>query len=343
MGVNESYPKPIREFFELYEESSTFSDNDFEETERILQDFEHYLLSEYKRLYPKGKELKSEYILNQIFDLDRSKFDEKQYIKIHLTSILRQLNQFIFSTYYDIKQNLEEGEYKRSELRKNLIFIYHFMDDFMQFYANHYEIFHRSEKGFVLMRRFEPVSEDDLIHLSENLLYGKLDGYYGFDYYSIHKAIPATISLLRTTIELVIKNSLGIRKLTYSNGSPLKVSSFIFLDFIKENQDHLNFPIEFSIVRKIYEWSNHFIHDGEVSYHWMISEAFNAVSKFFPFAGNLDNLLKYDEEFYESREPLMKDYISKRLNVESSEVHLELIDKIEWMNLKKRTTGAKNP
>lgn len=329
MGIYESYPKPIREFFELYEGSSAFNEKDFENIEHILNDFEHYLTSEYRILYPKGKELKSEYILNQIFDLDRSKFDEKQYIKIHLSSILRQLNHFIFATYFDIGEKLKSGEYERSELRKNLIFIYHFMDDFIQFYANHFNTFHRSEKSFVLMRRFEPVSEYDLIHLSENLLYGKLDGYYGFDYYSIHKAIPATISLLRTTIELVIKNSLGIRKISYSNGSPVKVPSYIFLDFIKENQSHLNFPVDFSILKKIYEWSNHFIHNGDISYYWMISEAFNVVSKLFPFADNFDNQLKYDEEFYESREPLMKEYITKRLGVEAMEIKLELVDKIE--------------
>lgn len=343
MEMYESYPKPVKDFFDLYEKSESFDEKDFENIEHLLKDFEAYIISEYQRLYPKGKKLKSEYILNQIFDLDRAKFDEKQYIKIHLTSILRHLNEFIFASYYDIEENLRTGEFKISELRKNLIFIYHFLDDFMQFYANHYSTFHSIETGLVLMRRFEPVAEDDLIHLSEQLLYGKLDGYYGFDYYSIHRAIPAAISLLRTTIELVIKNSLGIRKITYSNGSPVKVSSYIFLDFIKENESHLNFPVDFSIVKKIYEWSNHFIHNGEISYHWMIWEAFNVISKFFPFADNLDNLLKYDEDFYESREPLMKEYIAKRLGVEAIDINLELIDKIEWMNLKKRTTGAKNP
>ena len=336
MSIYDNYPKPIKDFLNLYEGTEIFDKQTLETIDQIFEDCDEYFHQEYQRIFPTGKILNADYILNQIFTEGKNKIGERQYIKIHLTSIINQFQTHVLGYYSDIKENITKGDFKFSDLRRNLVFVYHFLDDFMQFYSAHYSIFHKGENSIFLLRRIEPFSAYKTIHLSEQLMLGKLDGYYGFDYYSIHNAIPSTISLIRTTQELILKNSLGINSIKTKNGSFIKISSYIFLDFFKDNSDKIEFPIDFSIFSKIYEWSNYFIHNGEVSYYWLICEAHSTLCRFFPFAGLDDPMIKFDEELYDNRSKVLTHYLSQKLNIPEDDIEIDLNYRMELVKLKNK-------
>jgi hypothetical protein len=330
-SLYDNYPKPISDFFDLYDCIEPFDNLILSKLDLVLDDFRNYITKEYNRLYPKGKKLQTDYILQQIFSANESSIGESQFIKIHLTTIIIQFENHILINYSEIKDGIHSNQFDSTSLKQNFLFLYYFFDDFVQFYANHYNVFHKDQSTIVLMRTMEPFSSDDTIYLSEQIMNGKLDG---FEYFSIHKVIPSSIALIRTTIELILKNSLGINQITNSNGSPIKISSYIFLDFYKENKDRINFPVDHSVIQKIYEWSNHFIHAGEISYYWMIWLAHSTISKFFPFVGNEIFLITWDQEMYENRETILKLFLTERIGLKLNDIEIDLNHKMEHITIK---------
>jgi len=94
-----------------------------------------------------------------------------------------------------------------------------------------------------------------------------------FKSWSISAIRYTSIFLIRQSIELRLKNALGILNILDSEQHPIKIKSDFFVNFIKENISYFEFPIEFSILNKIFKWTNLYIHTGIFNYIWLIDWA----------------------------------------------------------------------
>jgi hypothetical protein len=78
-----------------------------------------------------------------------------------------------------------------------------------------------------------------------------------------------SISNLRLSIELRIRRLFGTYAIYNSDNDsfdPIKVS--ILIDFIKNNTNDVDFPIQISNLDRIIKWCNIYMHSGQIDYVW---------------------------------------------------------------------------
>jgi hypothetical protein len=328
MSTYNNYPDPIRLFFEIYDSDVEFTGKMLTALEEILFESKNYIQSEYEFQFPGTKKISDEYILQEIFHVSPEKIGEKQYLKIHLSSLMRMFEEMI-EEYNSVKKSVADNEISLPKAKEELIPIYYFFDDFMQLYSNHFSIFHRKSGSIASSRRMEAFSSFDTFILSDMIMSGRIN----YEYHSMNYVIPSSISLIRSTIELILKNSLRINKIRKRDGALLKISGFFFIDFYKINKERIDFPVKLSALKKIYEWSNYFVHGGETSYYWMIWEAQSLLRNFFPYSGK-NSTIKVDINFMRDRDDLLKEFIASKLNLSIEEIDIEYHPRFEHLTLK---------
>lgn len=324
------YPNEVEKFIELYE-NLEFEDSDsLKSLENQLKLILIYLQDEYKRIFQTNKYLREEYIQEHIFPNTQTKINEKQQIKINLCSAIK-IYKFLLSQYQFIKENHYKENSNFIGFKKKLNSYYYFIDDFMQFYSNHLDYFHPDDKTLIMMRQMEPFDIYDSVELSSQLLYGNIE----LKYFSMSKIIPGAIPFIRQTIELALKNSLNIHRIKRkNNSSDFKISGYLFLDFFKEYSSQIKFPAKLSLLRKVYEWSNIFIHTGEINYYWTIWEAQLIVHSFFPFKEKFDenHFILFDKELIDNIDSILSDYISQKLKISSNDFEIQFHNKYGGLN-----------
>lgn len=85
---------------------------------------------------------------------------------------------------------------------------------------------------------------------------------------SYHSAV--SIFLLRQTIEISILRALNICYFIDNNGKEQKFKIDDIFDFIQNNKKYIKIPVSISLLEKIINWSNFYIHKGVSGYHWQI-------------------------------------------------------------------------
>jgi hypothetical protein len=91
----------------------------------------------------------------------------------------------------------------------------------------------------------------------------------------------ASVFLIRQAIELKIKNALGINFILDQNGAMRKIPSDRLMDFFFDN-NKIELPdVKKSIVRKIHNWTQYFVHGGYVLNIWQIDIAHTLLKPLF--------------------------------------------------------------
>jgi hypothetical protein len=113
----------------------------------------------------------------------------------------------------------------------------------------------------------------------------------------------ASVFLIRQSIELKIKNALGINFVIDNKGAMLKIPGDKFMDFFFTN-NKIELPnIKKSIVRKIHNWTQYFIHGGYVQNLWQIDIAHSLLNPLFDMGEKNGNLsinggIKISKEYF---------------------------------------------
>lgn len=327
-----NYPEEIESFFDFYE----FSDLNSEEaiTSFIIHigEVQDYLIKEYERIFGSTELLDGDYVCESIFPAYITRLPEKQQIKLNLCSAIRVLNHLVADFEFRYESELKENR-KTPNFKPLTHAIFYLIDDFMVFYADYYEYFHLNANPFLALKRMEAFSTFDSVELSSQLLKGKID----YDYFSMSKVIPGAISFIRQTIELILKNELNIHLITNSNGKPLKISGYMFFEFYKTHQENIQFPCKFSHLKKAYEWSNSFIHAGNVNYYWTIWEAQLIIYSFFPFKEEYDtsHFIIFDEDMVDNIEKKIQEFLSKKMKIEPGSIIIEFHNKYGGLTTQK--------
>jgi hypothetical protein len=111
--------------------------------------------------------------------------------------------------------------------------------------------------------------------------------------YSSMSSFNASVFLIRQSIELKIKNALGINFISDNKGEMLKIPGDKFMDFFFNNEK-IELPnIKKSIIRKIHSWTQYFVHGGYVLNIWQIDIAHSLLLPLFECGEKNGNLSLY--------------------------------------------------
>lgn len=115
-----------------------------------------------------------------------------------------------------------------------------------------------------------------------------------------------SIFAIRQAIELAGKEILGLKRIRKSDGTDFNNGTQLPWEFIVQNMNtkHFNFPFNPSEIKKIYSWSNKFVHTGRNSVCYIVFSALNKVNRLFLNNKTVDNF-GYDD--FVSRNEI-KDY-----------------------------------
>ena len=120
------------------------------------------------------------------------------------------------------------------------------------------------------------ISSMGAIECSRNLLYHKL--YKNRGDFVVR---TSSILLMRQAIELRIKNAFGIEHVFNEADEMIKIPSNIFIDIIRRNNNKIDFPVKTSVILKIHNWTQYYVHGGFSPHLWEIEYAHHVLKTLF--------------------------------------------------------------
>lgn len=239
----------------------------------LYQTFESYMLDQEKIWFKKEIIYTDEHIGNNLFGRHDYRRFSGDKLKIHMYACRSSIRR--------IKTRLDELAIRGrdSEVRSFLSLL----DDYIEGATSLLEIGTYLFEGFypdsVFYKRSTAYSVE-IIDAARALFHGttlerRLGGFV---------IQPTAVFLIRQSIEIRIKNALGIASIRYNNEHELKVPYLILLKLIEKKKNFISFPITGNLIRKIYEWSNQYIHSGEVPPPWMVEWALHLLEPLFASA-----------------------------------------------------------
>ena len=337
-------PKIINDFNSylngVITKSSAF---DFIEFEKYFNDYLEFLRTLYKQNFNKVKEYGNDHIAEQIF-LNKI-YNVKEYYKYSIYAIIKTCSRISenikwFSDKSESKNILQEIRLFSEILGSTIDFV------------NSSNLLYNNQKINFGYFKTNCVNSTQVYNASQNLFHENLN----LKSDSIVAIRNTSIFLIRQSIELRLKNAIGLNYVYHNNGETVKLRHDLLLDFIKCNTTNFTFPTKFSILEKIYKWTNLYIHNGIHNYLWLIDWAYIILNPLFkPFVDDLmKNILNGDysvlpenqaynrfgsirikKDFYENHlKNNLKEFISEETGISVSDFNISFSDSIEAMLVK---------
>lgn len=88
-------------------------------------------------------------------------------------------------------------------------------------------------------------------------------------------------TLIRQSIEIKLKNMIGIEKVEKTGGGFKFISINSILDFFAENPNLIELPVSIGLLKAINTWTNTFVHSGVAPFCWQSLEAVDLIESLF--------------------------------------------------------------
>lgn len=98
-------------------------------------------------------------------------------------------------------------------------------------------------------------------------------------------------TLIRQSIEIKLKNMIGLKKVEKINGGFKFVSINSLLDFFADNPKFIDFPVSIDLLKAINTWTNTFVHTGVVPLCWQSLEAIDLIESLFSIKDDMSGSL----------------------------------------------------
>lgn len=138
------------------------------------------------------------------------------------------------------------------------------------------------------------VSRDNYLSSHQFFLHAK------FSYFT-HKNIAETTcrnfnfstmpTLIRQSIEIKLKNMIGLEKVEKVGGGFKFVPINSLLDFFANNPNFIEFPVCIDLLKAINTWTNTFVHSGVVPFCWQSLEAVDLIESLFSIKNDVSGSL----------------------------------------------------
>lgn len=293
-------PEEISALFWFIRNLSSLDELGVRQAWKKIEVFQSYLTSQFNFFFPKSKPCSNDTIGNHIFVSPYNQRDTIAIAKYELAGLISTLARSVD----DIKESLE---------RKETSLAFHELKLIGACAGDSVEIIERILllKGISVKYDFarrNVIDSIDSFKLSRCILGGLLCDEL--------ENRATSVFLLRQALELRIKNALGIHSFV-GDGGVSRISGFIFVDIIQENQEEINLPLDFAIFQKIVKWTNVSIHSGWVPPAWKIDWAHNYLEPLFQQGYNkktisLYGAIKIKRNFLDNIEFILQEFLRSR-------------------------------
>lgn len=273
---------------------------------QVIDELDLYLnwLANLKTKYNIRKEYSLEHIAEQIF----FKYVTKDNFKYHIAAMYISVNEIqknlndlydeLLENDKDYAEKITISEPKYSNIIKGQLALLN--DLIIDFNENYWKI---EEYFFQRPQRRKSVKSRVLMGME--IYQASIDALYRVPNYKTISYNTVSIFLLRQAIEVTILRAFGIICFLDKNNTEQKIKFDKILDFIENNSQYIEFPISKSLLKKIMNWSNIYIHKGFMHFNWEIIIAQNVLSAL--FRGGKDEKqwsifgsIKINRNFYEN-------------------------------------------
>lgn len=278
------------------------------------------------KIYNNFQPYDTSHFSNQIFEIElkikntdadkeiKQKLDN--YYKIQFSGML-----YVFEDIYNeiSKYKIENNFYKYENFHG-------FLRYYKYLYINIDMILNDIERRNKNIHNQQPTKNDNIIECDN-----RIKGKYSFEsskrlkmdlgsYYELY-SFNASVFLIRQSIELKIKNALGIDYILNDQLLMEKIPGDIFIEFVYNN-DKIDFPnIQKSILRKIHKWTNYFIHGGFIVYIWQIHIAHKLLEELFK-----DDAIRIEKRYYDNQlKSDLETYIKSNCNSNNNLNKMQII------------------
>lgn len=242
------------------------------------------------------KSIKIDNLLPEILQDKIKNNDLNNYFKASLQVFFYSYKKLINVIYEIIEKTSLDKLYSCTELECNMHHLSKLVIDSLDLLQN-YESYNNI-KPYRTIGYNRSVQSYELFWYTNGITNGFID--YTNNAYFLNLAF-----LLRDSIEVRLKNALGIHEI-YSDNQWIRITSNIFIDFICDNNNiNLPSPITKHLLKKIFTWCNYHIHMGIILYEWQYLLIYEYLIPLFS-AGktetqwNLSGAISMKKEYYKN-------------------------------------------
>jgi hypothetical protein len=319
--LSEPLPPEISKLRNLSEKGKeSISEISGAEFEAVINETQKYLRTRYVDIFNNEKIYESDHIAEVVFEY----FFEEAQIRQYLMCSWQGIEITLKRTSNHIQKVIKTHCHNRSSISSDLEYFWDLVFDIVMFLSYAENLLSEEHKGYGLGKR-SVANSTEIFEASVDLLRHRSQ----FKTFSHFIRQPTSAFLIRQSIELRVKNALGINVIFNKNGALLKLRPDLLIDFLY-SKSQITVPVKKSIVTKIHKWTNYYIHGGLLPEVWKIDFAHNILSPLFncgekptvgwSFYGAIEIEKEYfDKKLYDD----LKSYIcSKLTNITPKEVNI---------------------
>jgi hypothetical protein len=270
------------------------------QAQRKIDVFKNYIDSQFEYFYPNSKPCDDNVIGNHVFALSYDNSNMGPITKYEMAGLRYILSKSI----ENIKTLIDKEDFVLSLYELKLL---------GSFACDSVEILERAlvKKGINIKYEFgrrNVLDSAEAFKLSRYILGGLVADEL--------ENRAASVFLIRQSLELKIKNALGVHSFLGESGIE-KITGFVFIDILKENKSKIILPIDYKILDKIITWTNASIHSGWVPPAWKIEWVHNYLEPLFEPGSNKKTYsaygaVKVDKNFLDGIENTLQEFLRSR-------------------------------
>lgn len=224
----------------------------------------------YNKWFPKAKICKDEDIIHQIFRSEIPNKDAKIWVKYSMSCLLKSSKR-VHENITQLKTNNEEQLFLcEMSLLREIAFEAAIL---MQIGFN---VIEKKSVDFGHGKRFYIYSRETF-DASKQIL-RKFSSKYSLGDFVL---CPTSIFLIRQAIELWLLSIFGINIATDDKNKLVKLQPERLFDLIDNKGVKVNIPVPKSVIQKIHQWTQSYVHAGWMAYSWEIEHAQHVLQPIF--------------------------------------------------------------
>lgn len=274
----------------------------------LFQDYFAYLVSIQNNWFPKRKSYDDNTVAESLF-IKIPKFkDIKLHIKYEFYALLKSTKRI---NNQIIRQSKKNNRSLSEEITLLLKYVKESVE-FVRWSEKRLSIQHSFTNSYFIRGTLHPME----LYWASLVLFQNKCNYQKYSNLTLH---PTSVFLIRQALELRLRNIFGIDDIIDENGNYLHATSSLFIEILNQGlKDNLiQFPIKISIIKKIFEWTNYYIHNAKIPFIWEIDWAHSILKSLFTDDNTIDfkKIVKIDQKFYnDSVEDIVKKYFTDKKN-----------------------------
>lgn len=255
--------KNVRRLSKFLDDAYLKSDRDkFFYFQSDFRTFHQTITAVYDNWFPDAKPCKDEDIINQIFRDDIEAKDLKMWAKYSIACLL-QSSQRVFDNILECDKNGEKDlQLCEMRLLKEMSF------ESAMLMESAFNIIEKKQIDFGHGKRFN-------IHARETFNASRqiLRRYVAEKTLGDFVLAPTSIFLIRQSVELWLKGIFGINFATDDKNKLIKLQPERLFDLIDNKGEKVKLPIPKSVIVKIHNWSQPYVHAGWMPWTWETEHA----------------------------------------------------------------------